>query len=274
MQALSNDFIITNQFISENNIRILSNRHTGIGFDQLLVVENLIWSSELFERLEKIATYKSEIFQVDNKTSNFEKCVTKSDEHNKHSSHAFKVHVFNADGSAAKFCGNGFRCIAYLACSKNVLIQTSLDFVKAQVHPDNTVSLYYPMFKLCEQRVFSFGVGVLVDIGNKHLVFQGFEDFDHLVAQALSEFGQDINIFNVRQIVDNNVYTQIYERGVGKTSACGSGAAAIMWSLLQTNQLQCNEATIHMSGGCLKMKKDDIGLIQTSKVNYVFKGHL
>ncbi|GAC1328965.1 MAG: diaminopimelate epimerase [Steroidobacteraceae bacterium] len=217
MQGLGNDFLVfdaaANIRLSSGKLRALADRHTGVGCDQALLLET---PRDALSR----AFYR----------------------------------VFNSDGTEAEQCGNGARCIAALLYARapelgrDVLIGSHAGLVHARVRDDGLVSVdmgipifdprALPMEAQAEARSYSLEVdGTVVQIGavsmgNPHAVLQ----VPDVKSAPLERFGPSIERHprfpkrtNVgfMQIVDRGrIRLRVFERGVGETLACGTGACA------------------------------------------------
>jgi diaminopimelate epimerase len=219
MQGLGNDFLVfdapaaADAHLDSSRLRALADRRTGIGFDQALMLENPRDAvSRVFYR------------------------------------------VFNSDGTEVEQCGNGARCVAALLYARAP--ELGRDFamgsvggvVRARVADDGMVSvdmgapdfdpLSLPMVAAAEAPRYSLHVdGTDIEIGavsmgNPHAVLQ----VPDVKSAPLERFGPSIEKHerfpkrtNVgfMQIVDRgHIRLRVYERGVGETQACGTGACA------------------------------------------------
>lgn len=218
MQGLGNDFLVFNAPAAAapwdaDRLRALADRHTGIGFDQALLLEPpRDPSSRVFYR------------------------------------------IFNADGSEVEQCGNGARCIAALLharapeLGRDLLMGSMGGTVRARVGDDGRVAVdmgvpnfdpsALPMLADAEAPSYTLQVeGVNVDIGavsmgNPHAVLR----VPDVKAAPVERFGPSIERHprfpkraNVgfMQVVDRgHILLRVFERGVGETRACGTGACA------------------------------------------------
>jgi diaminopimelate epimerase len=220
MQGLGNDFLVFDApaaaadiHFDSTRLRALADRHTGVGFDQALMLESpRDASSRVFYR------------------------------------------IFNADGTEVEQCGNGARCVAALLYARAP--QLGRDFVMgsrggvvhARVGDDGMVSVdmgapnfdprALPMDASAEASRYSLRVeGEYLEIGavsmgNPHAVVR----VPDVKTAPLERFGPSIerhesfpNRTNVgfMQIVDRgHIRLRVFERGVGETLACGTGACA------------------------------------------------
>ena len=213
MEALGNNFIVvdsvTQDFsFSKNNIPKILDEEDFLEFDQILV----------------IAPPEKEIAD-------------------------FSVTIFNQDGSEAENCVNGMRCVAKYLSDRNIsvsdtvklLIGTNQVTVKKSKNDyivENMFSLSPSEIGLNEnEQVFEIEFNnkkipcFSVSIGNPHAVI--FNDELGLDVQKFGSFLQESNFFkngvNVGFIEIKNakeINLRVFERGVGETQACGSGACA------------------------------------------------
>lgn len=272
MQALGNDFMISFDNFTVSEITSLAKRHTGIGFDQALLIST-------YNHPDSINTKP---YGTDSqiKTQN---------------QSSYHVKVYNADGSEAGFCGNGFRCVGALL-SKLVypfesdhststktthfhtdagLIEATVNFTNKQCTSSNTTINFpkAPQITKIDEHTYK------VDIGNQHIISFNPDKlpFKELYTKHIAQFG-DINVFWVQEYDINQAKVIGYERGTGLTQACGSGACAI--SCVMTQFFGCNpDFTVLMPGGNLQMKfvnqLDNANIIlQTGPTQEVFIGEI
>jgi diaminopimelate epimerase len=220
MQGLGNDFLVfdapaltAGTALDTDQMRALADRHRGIGFDQALVLEPPRDSgSRVFYR------------------------------------------IFNSDGGEVEQCGNGARCIAALLYARRPELGRELTMhspggmVRAHVREDGLVSVdmgapnfdpaSLPMRNTAEAAVYHLNVGAervafgAVSMGNPHVVLR-VEDVDLAAVERLgpalerdAAFPRRTNV-GFMQIVDRrHIRLRVFERGVGETLACGTGACA------------------------------------------------
>ncbi len=265
MHGLGNDFIIIDERhlaadvpVKTELVAALSNRKTGIGCDQFLVLR----SSE-----------KADVYML----------------------------IFNADGSRAGACGNATRCVAKLVSEgkRHINIQTEAGLLQCEIG-DTAVtvnmgapkcnSAEIPLSEAIDSLHVPHGVtglpeGVCVNMGNPHLVLfvENIEQTDCLAHGALLEqhklFPEKANI-NFAHVLDaENIRLQTFERGVGLTQACGTGACATAVAARRRGLTQ-PQMNIHMPGGMLHIewKGDEQNkshhVLMTGDANYVFSGTL
>jgi len=242
MQGLGNDFLVVRWPIGvpgpdANTVRRWADRRLGVGFDQLLTVDNDINSGV-------DAAYR----------------------------------VFNADGGEVEQCGNGVRCVARFLADETgkeeLKLQSKAGMIVARVLPDEsiTVNLGEPSFDPqalpfqveskkdfyqldIQAEEIEFGA---VSLGNPHAVI-AVDSVDvapvDILGPALgshSVFPRGVNVGFVEITNQTQVNLRVFERGVGETPGCGTGAAAAVavgrcWKALAENVL------VNLPGGTLSV---------------------
>jgi diaminopimelate epimerase len=228
MQGLGNDFIVFDapagmELPSSEVFRRLADRRVGIGFDQALV-------------LMPPARDGFDVF----------------------------YRIFNADGSEVEQCGNGARCIASLVARKLSKSSVRMDSPGGQVNgflrDDGLVSVdmgvpnfapaSLPFEASREADVYPLRVGEkelqigAVSMGNPHAVMQVPAVRDAAVdtlgpaVENHSRFPKRANVGFMEVVSPTHIRLRVFERGVGETQACGTGACAAVaigrrWGLLQ-----------------------------------------
>jgi diaminopimelate epimerase len=267
MHGLGNDFIvidaINQDFTPEpERIRDWAQRNTGIGFDQLLVVE------------------AAETDQAD-----------------------FKYRIFNADGGEVEQCGNGARCFARFVREQNltdldvITVETNSGLIKLEMLDDTRVRVNMGIPQFDPQRIpldtetradqYSLDINGLtiqfsaLAIGNPHIVIQ-VDDVSMANVETLGPlleshpfFPQRVNV-GFMQIIDRgNFSLRVFERGVGETSACGSGACAA-FAAGQRLGLLDQQVQAHLLGGDLKLEWQGEGnpVMMTGETVMAFHGEI
>lgn len=267
MHGIGNDFIVINALdeplpFDKEQIKRLAHRRFGIGFDQLLVVEPA--SHEVAE---------------------------------------FNYRIFNADGGEVENCGNGARCFARyvrdkgLTSSDRIPVMTSTGLMTLTVNDDGqvTVSMDTPRLRpdqvpfladTVEQRYTltvgddDFEVGV-ASIGNPHVVLQ-VDSVDTAEVQRLGpliethpRFPNRVNVGFMQIVKRDEIYLRVFERGVGETLACGTGACAAVAVGIHQKVLD-REVTVHLKGGDLVVQwaDDNAAVLMTGPCETVFEGRL
>ncbi|WP_247747535.1 diaminopimelate epimerase [Alkalihalobacillus sp. BA299] len=199
-----------------------------------------------------------------------------------------KMRVFNNDGSEAKNCGNGLRCVAKFAYEKGYVdkqtfqIETLGGLVEATVHVSGerveevTVNMGQPRLQrkdlpmtghpdeqviaeTIERNGYSLEM-TAVSMGNPHAVFF-VERIDEAPVETLGPvlekdeiFPEWVNVEFVEAVNANELHFRVWERGSGITQACGTGAcAAVVAAVLNEKVAKGEEVTVHLLGGDLKI---------------------
>jgi len=243
MHGLGNDFVVVRgaDDLPAELIRRLADRHTGIGFDQLLWLDD---------------TADADIY----------------------------YRIFNSDGGEVEQCGNGARCIARFIAGDS----TDSDrvwhlafpggLVEARLHADGKVAVNMgePDFNSASLPFDAHGLtvsnnrfrlpvdGTMVDIavvsmGNPHAVIQVDEANVAPVAQlgplleSHERFPNRANIGFMQVITPERIRLRVFERGVGETSACGTGACAAV-AVGRRAGLLAADVTVQLPGGELRVQ--------------------
>ena len=185
------------------------------------------------------------------------------------SNHADAVmRIFNADGSEAEMCGNGLRCAARFLSEAGegdrFHIETAAGILSAQIvsagetHSVRT-QIGTPRF---EPRALPFASAAYVEIGNPHVVI--FEkaldaiDLDQAAAKLQPLFQNGVNVHIAVAVDRGRLDVRHWERGVGLTQACGTGAAACAAAAIRFG-LADSPVAIHVPGGILTVEWDGAG---------------
>lgn len=191
-----------------------------------------------------------------------------------------KMHYFNSDGSSAELCVNGVRCTAKYALD-NSLITSSDVSVVAPVGTLNvsinenivTVDSPIPTFSNAEYIIDDIKC-VKSEVGNPHLLVEvpnvdtfNLKDFAEKVNSS-GDFPYGVNI-EIYELIENSyIKSRVYERGVGETDACGSGALCL-FNYLSTSNKSSNPATVLFPGGGLDLEFKDSKLLLSGTVTYL-----
>jgi|SRR6056300_134290 len=259
MHGLGNDFVIidsrnNNYIINEKNIRLISNRRLGVGCDQVIEIKD---------------SKSADIF----------------------------MKIYNSDGSEAEACGNATRCVAGILFAsspkKNILIETVSGILKAESEANGNIKVDMGKPKLGWQDIplsknideinfeqFSLKNGFAVNLGNPHVVFF-VEDLKNFTIDKIGPFietnelfPQKVNVEICQIISDQKIRVMVWERGAGKTLACGSGACAVLVAAYKKG-LSKEIAEIQLDGGSLNISwnvKTDNHLIMSGPVSVSFLG--
>ncbi|MFK7828239.1 MAG: diaminopimelate epimerase [Congregibacter sp.] len=265
MHGAGNDFLMIDAVsqrvnLQAKDIRRLADRRCGVGCDQVLIVE------------------PPDDPAVD-----------------------FRYRIFNADGSEVGQCGNGARCFARfvrhrrLTALRHMTVETRSGRMTLSILENHQVKVDMGKPVLspkaipfsCEQqaREYPIDVGIdrlkigVVSMGNPHAVLR----VDNIDDGSVEKWGAEIEghaNFPERtnagfmQIVDrNNIRLRVYERGVGETLACGSGACAAVVHGRRMNWLD-ERVTVALPGGKLIVEWDseDSPVLLTGPTAISFEG--
>lgn len=267
MHGLGNDFMVVdcitqNVFFSQDLIRRLADRHTGVGFDQLLVVE---------APYDPETDFHYRIFNADG--SEVEQC-----------------------GNGAR-CFARFVRLKGLTNKYSVSVSTKKGKMILDVEDDGdvTVNMGVPEFEpnkipfkaKQKEKTYIMRAGDktlfcgAVSMGNPHVVTV-VDDVDTADVEVLGPLLESHERFPERvnagfmQVVDrNHIRLRVFERGAGETQACGSGACgAVAVGILQG--LLNENVKVSLPGGDLRISWQGPGkpLFMTGPATHVFDGQL
>ncbi len=221
----------------------------------------------------------------------------------------FKMNIYNADGSEAKMCGNGIRCVGKYVydkemTNKKIVTVETLSGIKTlylSVNDEDKVesvrvNVGKPTLTPSEIPVESDKEQVLdeaikvggkkfkmtcVSMGNPHcIVF--VDDVDDLDIEKYGPEFENNELFPDRintefvQVVDkNHIKMRVWERGSGETMACGTGASAsVVASYL--NEFTDNEVYVELLGGTLYIEYDlsEDSVYMTGPAEISFEGEI
>ncbi len=178
-----------------------------------------------------------------------------------------RMTIFNADGSRAAMCGNGLRCAARWLSERGIDlsagIATDSGLMRVgEVSEAVTVVVGRPT--LVGQGDFDGFHYIAVDIGNPHAVFIDPSALFDLEAvgeamQSHADFADGVNVHEVRTGTSSLIVVP-FERGVGLTQACGTGAAASAFAV-QVSQDCAWPLTTQLPGGQLTFEPGDEGAL-------------
>ena len=245
MHGLGNDFVVMDGReqpvnLTSTQVQAISNRHTGIGCDQVIIIE------------------------PPRKNGNFSPPVV-------------FIRIFNADGSEINACGNATRCVAALMHIENqinkIFIETKAGILESKFLDNSmiAVDMGKPVFQwqdipLSENqntKALDVTFGKLsspaaINMGNPHCVFF-VENLDQIIIEEIGPviekhklFPQRTNV-GVAEIRDTDlIRLRVWERGVGITLACGTGACAAAVAANRAN-LVGRKVNVELDGGRLEI---------------------
>lgn len=206
------------------------------------------------------------------------------------------VSFFNSDGSEAEICGNGARCIGLLLNKrygvKNCVLKTKTRDYPIIIGDTISVDMGTPSFddediglvnSLDEvKKEFPEFDMFCVSVGNPHLVLFPqrtlSEDEIKFVGAKLEShptFKKRINVSFACVKSENEIELSVFERGVGLTLACGSGACATACVARKNYLVKSDCISVIQKGGTLKITIDKNEHIwQAGSATYVFHGEI
>lgn len=265
MHGTGNDFVVIDLIsqryrLRRRDIRRLADRHFGVGCDQVLVVE---------------APHSPDV--------------------------DFRYRIYNADGEEVEQCGNGARCFARFVRDKKltrkrvISVETNAGVIELRVHNNHTVEVnmgapiltpdaipfhapeqanHYPL--LVDGQTLEIGA---VSMGNPHAVLK-VDNVDSAPVLTLgpliekhADFPNRVNAGFMQVLDDRNIRLRVFERGVGETRACGTGAcAAVVYGI--TCGWLADTVTVALPGGKLSIAwtGGDAPVIMTGPTAVVFEG--
>lgn len=267
MHGLGNDFVVIDGVsqavdMTATLARKLADRHCGIGCDQILLVE------------------PPTVPNVD-----------------------FQYRIFNADGSEVAQCGNGARCFAKfvrdqkLSGKTHLKVQTHAGIL--ELHHDGgkniTVEMGIPVFEPDGiplrrdrvQRLYPLDINGTVyqlaalSLGNPHAVLK-VDDITNAPVAELGpqiechpDFPEKVNAGFMEILSRREIKLRVYERGVGETQACGSGACAAVVAGIRQDLLD-SSVTVYLRGGQLDIQWQGEGqaVTMTGPATTVFQGRI
>jgi len=278
MQGAGNDFVVLDETrgslgLSAAHYRMLGDRHFGVGADQILTVRPSPGPGIDFEYL-----------------------------------------IHNADGAQVEQCGNGARCFTRFVhdrglTTKDVIrVKTLKGVIEPRLCPDGRVTVNMGAPELSPQAIpfdtnglafesmgsagrWSLGLAdsapvdtvwvAPVSMGNPHGVLLA-DDVDHAPIASLGpavqqspHFPQGVNV-GFMQVVDrSHIRLRVYERGVGETLACGTGACAAVVAGIRLGLLD-PEVQVQTRGGLLSIAwaGGTAPVLMTGPATTVFQGEI
>ena len=252
MHGLGNDFVIIDARLEDMELtgvsaRAIADRHSGIGCDQLIVLR---------------PSRQADV----------------------------RMQIFNADGSEVEACGNAARCVAKLI-GDETRIETGGGIIIGNATADGAiVDMGNPRFEwqaiplAYAMDTLDMPVGweelqnpAAVNVGNPHVIFF----VDDSAAVELDRLGPMIEVdplfpekanVNIAHIDDGVIHLRVWERGVGLTRACGTGACATAVAAIRRG-LVTSPVQVNLPGGMLTIRwKDGENIEMQGPTTYVFAG--
>lgn len=206
----------------------------------------------------------------------------------------FKMRIFNADGSEAKMCGNGIRCVGKFVYDKGYTDKTHLSVetlsgvktLDLQIRSGKVKSVTVDMGKVTvgEEKEIAVGgqtvCGIPISVGNPHFVVfvpdagtAPLQTVGPLIEKHPS-FPEGVNAEFVQATGNNQLRMRVWERGSGVTMACGTGACAA--SAAAVHKGLCRHSvpiSVQLDGGTLEIQVDPAGFVRmTGPAETVYEG--
>lgn len=184
----------------------------------------------------------------------------------------FNVSIFNKDGSKAKMCGNGLRCVNKLLYSltkkkENTIFIDNIPY-NLKMIDDNTCSVQLNDFFMLKLENY-----YLVRLNNSHLIkiTDNFDKSDFTDNEIKYCYDNKCNIHIVSIIDNKNIKIKTYEYGVGRTKSCGSGSIASFYCLHNLKKVS-DDVCVHTEGGQIQTKFLNNKYYLIGNVKYIYKG--
>lgn len=267
MHGLGNDFVVIDGVsqsvrLTPEKIRYIADRNFGVGCDQILLVET-----------------------PDNPDVDF------------------RYRIFNCDGSEVENCGNGARCFAVFVrerklTGKNVIkVETAGGLIELRVQQDEQVSVdmgaprlqpaQIPFVADEQAVVYSLDVAdgrydiSAVSMGNPHAVLVVDDVKTAPVAElgplieSHARFPARVNVGFMQIVSPSEINLRVFERGVGETLACGTGACGAVVAGRLRGLLE-QRVKVNLPGGSLQIDwpGEDQSVIMTGPAVTVFHGQI
>lgn len=220
-----------------------------------------------------------------------------------------RMRIFNFDGSEAQMCGNGIRCFAKYAYENKLVskIKFTVETLAGIIIPElvfkdkeisgiivnmgtpklrrreipmngeDSPTVVDETLKINPEQTFKI---TCVSMGNPHCI-TFVNDVQSISVDEIGPkiennplFPEKTNVEFIQVLNNQEINFRVWERGVGETLACGTGAcAALVASVL--NKKTDRIATIHLPGGDLDIRWADDGYVyMTGPAELVFKGEM
>ena len=208
----------------------------------------------------------------------------------------FQMRIFNADGSEAKMCGNGIRCVGKFVYDKGYTDRKLLRIetlsgirtlhLTARSGKVKAVSVEMGRAEAGEEKAIRVGrqtvTGTPVSVGNPHFVIFT-DDAERLAPEKQGpliekhpDFPGGVNVEFVRIMGENRLRMRVWERGSGITMACGTGACASAAAAVRKGY--CRPDTpilVELDGGTLEITVRSSGeVLMTGPAEFVYEGEV
>jgi diaminopimelate epimerase len=196
-----------------------------------------------------------------------------------------RMRYWNADGGEAEMCGNGLRCVARFAVergwvdSRSFTVITAIGALPVRVNEDGTVRAYVGKPMNGESMTVA-GVELhTVNMGNPHAISwvddpasAPVETVGPVVEKA-AVFPSGTNVEFAHVLDTSRIDLRVWERGIGETLACGTGAVATAFLAHDQGKVGSRVA-MQLRGGVLDVEIDDDGAWMQGPAETVFRGNI
>lgn len=204
----------------------------------------------------------------------------------------FKMRIFNADGSEARMCGNGIRCVGKYVYEKGYTQKTSLTvetlsgirelWLNVEGGEVRSVKVDMGRVIVSDDICICEVVCTPVNVGNPHAVIftDDAENAPLFTLGAMIErheaFPDRTNVEFVQVIGENELRMRVWERGSGVTMACGTGACASAAAAVSKGFCRAYEPIkVHLDGGILEIRVEkDYKIYMTGTAEFVYEGEI
>ncbi len=274
MHGLGNDFMVIESLtqkvqLTPELIESWSNRHTGVGFDQLL----LLSAPETPESDFQYSIFNSdgsEAGQCGNGARAIARFIVDQ-----------KLSLQHENRISTKTNSMNVRILesgqAQVDMDTPCFIPSKIPFVpeKPTSHDNTQNQLQCHRMQLAGEQVTFYPISV----GNPHAVIfvKDVEDINPEIATELQKhrcFPEGVNVGFAQVTDDSNITLRVFERGAGETQACGSGATAAAIAAIDSGHVKSGSVNMHLKGGSLSILWENGKLQMTGPAVRVYTGRL
>jgi len=214
----------------------------------------------------------------------------------------FEIRIYNADGSEAEMCGNGVRMVARKLkmegsiSGDTVVLETGAGEIVPRLGDGYMVTVDMGIARFGGEKLSGFDdecveeslnaagrsfTFTFVDVGNPHAVIQSPWPLElvplHEIGPMIEEhkfFPRKANVEFVKVLGEHQARVRVWERGVGETRSCGTGATATAVALVRTGQCR-SPVTVELPGGRLVVEvRPDWRVFMTGPAEEIYHGDL
>ena len=206
----------------------------------------------------------------------------------------FRMWIFNADGSEAKMCGNGIRCVGKYVHDKGytnktrLTVETGAGLRSLTLHTENgkvtVATVDMGVAAVAPEKTLELAGGDVtctpVDVGNPHaVIFVPDAEAAPLTTMGPAierhvAFPGGVNVEFVQMLDDHNLRMRVWERGSGVTMACGTGSCASVAAAVSKGLCAAGEpVAVHLDGGTLTVTVAPDGAVRMAgPAEFVYEG--